>query len=133
MSRQTHQPVLALPTAYVFLDEGGNLDSSSSGTKYFTLTGVNVLRPFPCDGALTELRFDMIEEGLDIEYFHATEDRQAVRDRVYQVIRQSLDRFAVDTIIVEKSKWPGEMREDAAFYPMVMAHLLRLGNMGDVS
>lgn len=34
--------------------------------------------------ALTRLRHDLIREGLPVgDYFHATTDAQAVRDRVY--------------------------------------------------
>jgi len=52
---------------YIFLDEGGNFDFSDKGTKFFTLTSVLKRRPFNMYGQLTELRFDLIESGLDIE------------------------------------------------------------------
>ena len=88
-----------LQPLYVFLDEGGNLDFSPSGTRYFTLTGVTLSRPFPCDSELHALRFDLIETGLDIEYFHASEDRQPVRDKVFEIVRGSLSRFRADSIM----------------------------------
>ena len=40
---------------YVFLDEGGNLDFSVNGTKYFTLTSIKKERPFYSFSDLTEL------------------------------------------------------------------------------
>ena len=65
---------------YIFLDEGGNFDFSLNGTRYFTLTCVTSQRPFPWDATFPSLKYDLIEKGLDIEYFHAAEDRQIVRD-----------------------------------------------------
>lgn len=31
---------------YIFLDEGGNFDFSTGGTKYFTITALSKERPF---------------------------------------------------------------------------------------
>jgi hypothetical protein len=56
---------------YIFLDEAGNLDFSSNGTKYFLLTSVTKERPFLAYKEMTELKYDLVEQGLDIEYFHA--------------------------------------------------------------
>lgn len=119
MSDSVPQPL------YVFLDEGGNLDFSPSGTKYFVLTGVWLPRPFPCDADLHSLRFDLIETGLDIEYFHASEDRQPTRDRVFGIIRGCLSAFKADAVIVEKAKTGPSLRDDAKFYPDMLGHLLK--------
>jgi len=73
---------------YIFLDEGGNFDFSPTGTKYFTLTCISKTRPFQIAPALDSLKYDLIETGLDIEYFHAAEDRQAVRDKVFAAIQK---------------------------------------------
>lgn len=110
---------------YVFLDEGGNLDFSPSGTKYFVLTGVWMPRPFLWDTDLHSLRFDMIETGLDVEYFHASEDRQPTRDKVFEVLRKYLDSFKADSVVVEKSKTGPSLREDAKFYPHMLGYLLK--------
>ncbi len=68
---------------YIFIDEGGNLDFSPSGTKYFTITSVTTARPFVLDAPLIELRFDLVERGLDLEYFHAAEDKQPTRNAIF--------------------------------------------------
>jgi hypothetical protein len=57
---------------YIFLDEAGNFDFSPGGTKYFTFTGVSKERPFLAYQELTELKYDIIEGGTNIEYFHAS-------------------------------------------------------------
>jgi len=110
---------------YVFLDEGGDLNFSPTGTRHFTLTSVLVERPFPVDGPLIDLRFDLVEGGLDIQHFHAAEDRQATRDLVFAVIREALPRFRVHATIVEKRKVEPSSRGDTRFYPEVLGHLLR--------
>ena len=72
---------------YVFLDEAGNLDFSSNGTRYFLLGALTKERPFNAYKELTELKYDLVESGTALEYFHAAQDRQAVRDSVFQIIR----------------------------------------------
>ena len=111
--------------AYLFLDEGGNLDFSATGTNYFTMTSVMTYRPFLFDGALAELRYDLIEAGYEMEYFHATEDKQDVRDKVFGVIRNILGSFQADSIIVEKRKVAPQVREEERFFPEILGYLVR--------
>jgi hypothetical protein len=112
-------------TAYLFLDEGGNFDFSRTGSKYFTLTSVLVFRPFPLDGLLVDYKFDLMEGGHVLEYFHATEDKQFVRDGVFALIQSHLSRFRVDSVIVEKRKTGPSFRDDMRFYPDNLGYLLR--------
>jgi len=69
---------------YIFLDEAGNLDFSSSGTKYFILGAVVKERPFLACRQLIDLKYDIIEHGADIDKFHASEDTQHVRNSVFK-------------------------------------------------
>ena len=64
---------------YVFLGEGGNFDFTAGGTPYFLLTSIVKERPFAAYQDMTELKYDLIETGANIEYFHAAEDAQATR------------------------------------------------------
>ena len=111
--------------SYIFLDEGGNLEFNLNGTKYFTLTGVLTRRPFPLESALTELRFDLIEEGLELEEFHATEDRQATRNRVFAAIGNHLATLRIDSVVIEKRKTHPKVQQPERFYPEMLGHLLR--------
>ena len=87
---------------YIFLDEAGNLDFSPTGTKYFLLGALTKERPFHAYKELTELKYDLAELGLDLEYFHAAEDNQATRNRVFDVVRGNLGGVRVDALVVEK-------------------------------
>ncbi len=110
---------------YIFLDEGGNLDFSRGGTKYFTLSSISLQRPFLLDPKLHNLKFDILECGLDLERFHAAEDRQAVRDLVFKVIQSHLTTFRLDTLIVEKVKTGPALQPVEFFYPRMLGYLLR--------
>ena len=57
---------------YIFLDESGNLDFSSNGSRFFQLTGVIQERPFEAHKLRCDLRYDLIEAGADVQRFHAT-------------------------------------------------------------
>jgi len=124
-AQQSGEPIES-QSLYIFLDEGGNLDfSASSGTKYFTLTTITICRPFSLDADLLALKYDLLEEGLDIESFHASEDKQAVRNRVFSLVAKSLEQFRIDSMIVEKQKAPPRLREQEKFYPAMLGRLLK--------
>jgi hypothetical protein len=110
---------------YIFLDEGGNLDFSGSGTKYFTLTSLSKERPFEAYKAMNELKYDLIECETEIEYFHASEDRQAVRNEVFEIINTHLDQTRLDSLIVEKIKTGPALQAEEKFYPRMLGYLLK--------
>lgn len=109
---------------YIFLDEGGNLDFSDSGTKYFTLTSLSKERPFEAYKFLCELKYNLIELGIEIEYFRASEDRQPVRNCVFEIINTHLDQTRIDSLIVEKRKTTPDLQQEERFYPEMLGHLL---------
>ena len=110
---------------YIFLDEGGNFDFSPKGTKYFTISSVSIVRPFDFYTSLTSLKYDLIENGLNLEYFHAAEDKQHVRDKVFDIISTFLPHVSIDALIVEKSKAGPFLREVEQFYPTMLKVFLR--------
>ncbi len=93
---------MASKALYIFIDEGGNLDFSTKGTKFFTLTALTKIRPFKTSIPLIDLKHDLWEKGIEIEYFHATTNMQKTRDEVYKIISRNLRKFTVDSVIVEK-------------------------------
>jgi len=110
---------------YIFVDEGGNFDFSRGGTSHFTLSCLSRERPFPDYSEFISLKYDLVEKGMDIEYFHASEDKQAVRDLVFQIIQRNLVGMRVDALIVEKRKTAPLLREPSEFYPRMLGYLLR--------
>ena len=123
------EPTPAIPARaprylYVFLDEGGNLDFSPQGTKYFILSSLTKERPFYAGKDLIELKYDLVESGTGLEYFHAAQDRQAVRDAVFRIVARYLEGVRVDALVVEKRKVPPALRADEAFYPRMLGVML---------
>jgi len=66
-----------------------------------------------------------VERGTALEYFHASENAQAVRNRVFDIIERNLAGVRVDSIIVEKQKVDAALRAEEQFYPQVLGNLLR--------
>lgn len=110
---------------YIFLDEAGNLDFSPSGTRYFILSSITKERPFEAYKDFTELKYDLIELGMNIEYFHASEDSQAVRNRVFEIIQTRLQGVRIDSLIVEKRKTGPALQVLEKFYPRMLGYLLK--------
>ena len=112
-------------SVYIFLDEAGNLDFSTNGTRYFVLTSVSIRRPFSWFGALDEYKYDCLEAGAGTDVFHCSEDNRYVRDRVFGIIGANLDSFRVDSLVVEKRKTGPALREPTRFYPEMLGYLLK--------
>ncbi len=110
---------------YIFLDEAGNLDFSPNGSRFFVLGSITKERPFNAYKELTELKYDLVEQGTALEYFHASENAQVVRNQVFDIIQQNLNGVWIDGIIVEKQKVEARLRPEEHFYPRVLATLLR--------
>ena len=110
---------------FLFLDEAGNFDFSPSGTKYFIITSVSKERPFRAYREMTELKYNLVEDGKNIEYFHASEDAQAVRNEVFGIIRRNLEGVRIDSLVIEKPKISPAMRPAEHFYPRMLGYLLK--------
>ena len=103
---------------YLFFDESGNLDFSENGSRWFCFGSLTLRDPGPLSAALTRLRYGLLEQGLELEHFHAAEDRQAVRDRVFSELA-GVGGFDFDVLVAEKSLTPAALRDPFEFY----AHL----------
>ena len=110
---------------YVYGDESGNFDFSDQegASRYFILTTV-VVRDHAIEADLLELRRELVWEGEPLAGgFHATNDKQRVRDRVFGVLGRH--DFRVDATILEKRRVDPQLRTtEARFYGFVWyAHL----------
>lgn len=101
---------------YLFVDEAGNFDFSARGSKYFILTSV-ALDGCTVGDELLELRRVLIWEGIELsDAFHATSEKQAVRDRVYALLQGH--RFRIDATIFEKCKTQPSRQSEEALYAL---------------
>jgi hypothetical protein len=113
-----------VPEWCVFGDEAGNLKFNPKASPYFILTTVTLADCSIADPLLT-LRRKLAWDGVDTHpEFHATEERQAVRDRVFDVI-ETLD-FQIDSTVFEKRKAMPRIRpSEADFYQFAWFYHLK--------
>jgi len=110
---------------YLFIDEGGNFDFSCSGTKFFTVTSVSNIPLLDISPELTNLKYNLIKNCLDIECFHASEDNQIVRNQVFGIIKEYTNKIRIDSIVIEKRKTYPHWQKAEIFYPEMMRCLLK--------
>lgn len=113
-----------MPTSYLFIDEAGNLDFSTSGSHLFIficLTG-----EWRASGLLRlhGLRQDMLRRGLDIEYFHASENKQDVRTEVFRALHESHVAGKIVALVIEKSAVSLAERDPGVFYAKFLRHTI---------
>ena len=93
-----------MPRRFVFADEAScfTFNREPNVSKYFILCTV-VMENCAAGTELVNLRRELAWDGFELgDYFHATKDKQAVRDRVYAAITRH--PFTVQATIMEKSK-----------------------------
>lgn len=115
-------------TLNVFIDESGTFDFTAKGSKYFILTAVSARDCSSIFNDYFAMKHGMATAGLDIgDEFHATEDRQTVRDQVYEMLSHHCAHrcFALDCIIAQKNKVNPSIREPHVFYAKLIRILLR--------
>lgn len=119
-----------MATIYVFADETGNFDFSRKpgATTYFGV-GTIVLRdnePAALSSDMAQLRRELAWRswGLD-SCFHATEDKQPIRDEVFKLI--SGHSFSFDVTLLEKSKAQPHLKvTEHSFYEFAWYYHFRM-------
>jgi hypothetical protein len=116
----------SLMRRYLFADEAGDFAfaRTQKASKYLII-GVISLDSCDCGAALLDLRRQLIWDRQPIrQYFHASEDKQPVRDAVFAFIQQ-VD-FHFYATIMEKSKAQPQVREsNERFYQYGWYYLLK--------
>lgn len=96
---------------YIFADEAGDFtfNRDQNVSKYFILCTVH-MHDCSVAGDLIALRHKLSRDGAELgDYFHATTDKQNVRDSVYETILKR--EFSIQATIMEKSKAQPHVKE----------------------
>ena len=108
---------------YLYADESGNFDFSrnAGASRYFLITTV-VINDHSVESELLELRRELAWQGVELSgSFHATTDKQRVRDRVFDILRRH--EFRIDATILEKRKAEPQIRSTSLrFYKQAWFH-----------
>lgn len=89
---------------YLFLDESGDWNFNRKGSEHLVFTCLNMEEPFLLSQELEKLKYSLIEEGHNISHFHASEDKQFVRDRVYNILKNQKLHYEADAVYLAKTK-----------------------------
>ena len=110
---------------YIFLDESGNLDFSRGGTEHYVLAAVTTVNPLATSQDLQQLKYDQLEDGVDTEYFHASEDKQVTRNKVIKRLQTMSNTIKVHYIYAKKPKAYPALQSSAAFYAKLGTTLIK--------
>ena len=92
-----------LKNLFIFIDESGNFDFSEKGTRHLVLASYSTFKPEENTGEFQKLKYNLLANGKEQECFHATEDLQAVRNEVLDIIKNS-KHGKYNFVIVDKTK-----------------------------
>jgi len=112
---------------FLFLDESGDFVFNVRASRYLVFTCLSTVKPAAISGAFAELRYELFGSGIHLERFHAAEDKQAVRDKVFEILSACAD-FVIDAEIVEKWKtYPPlqSYRLYSRIYEILLSYVLR--------
>lgn len=112
-------------TLYIFLDESGNLDFSHTGTKNYVLAAVVTDNPLASSQELQDLKYDHLRNDIDTTHFHASEDKQAVRNDVIARLQRMTNTIKVHYIHAQKNKTYPALQNSAAFYGKLGTTLIK--------
>jgi len=78
-----------LNTLFIYIDESGNFDFTTKGTRHLVFGVFTTNQPLENSAQLAKLKYELLTKGIDIANFHASEDLQVVRDRVFEIINSN--------------------------------------------
>ncbi|HEX6632040.1 MAG TPA: DUF3800 domain-containing protein [Gemmatimonadaceae bacterium] len=107
---------------FLFFDESGSFQWTDASAPLYHFGVVTTFRPAVLEHALAPIRLELFGATGD-QRLHASEDRQAVRDRVFGALRRA-GAFEFDAITIDKRRLPESLLDPAAFYPHFAALLL---------
>lgn len=100
-----------MPRVYVFADEGGDfVFKHGEGVSRYFIIGTVAMRETRIGLEVLNLRRELAWAGMVLPEFHASHDKQRVRDRVFDVIARSNVR--IDATILDKPKTQDHLRAD---------------------
>jgi hypothetical protein len=109
---------------FIFIDESGNFDFSDRGTRHFVMAGVAALAPLDSAAEMQALRYQLLAEGFDVSGFHAAEDKQFIRDRVFESFG-AIKNVRAHTIFGDKHRAAPQLQSDSALHALFGRALIK--------
>jgi hypothetical protein len=108
-------------TLFVFIDESGNFDFKETGTDHLVMSAIFTRKPVRSANYLLKLRYKKLSRGFNIPNFHASEDRQLVRDAVFKALKRSREIGAI-SLWLDKRKFATKQMNPLDFYKFFGSH-----------
>jgi hypothetical protein len=109
---------------FVFIDESGNFDFSERGTRHFVMAALITSAPRSSGATLQQLRYQLLIDGVDLAHFHATQDKQLIRNRVFAELAE-LSSVTCIALWVEKRTLPKNARSKVSLYGLMARDLAK--------
>ena len=88
---------------FAFLDESGNYQFTNAHPNFLVYAAVVTSTPGLFCQEFSNLKYELHAQGTCLERFHACEDAQVVRNRVFGIISPSTG-YAVHSVVVRKNR-----------------------------
>ena len=88
------------------------------------MAGVAALAPLDSAAEMQALRYQLLAEGVDVSGFHAAEDRQFVRDRVFRIF-ESIESVKAHAIYGDKHRAAPRLHSDSQIHALFGKALIR--------
>jgi|SRR5215831_11896720 len=95
---------------FAFLDEAGEYTFHNKSGSYLVYTGIVTSTPALFSQEFACLKYELLTGGRCLERFHASEDEQLVRNRVFDILENSR-AFSIHSIIVRKNRVHPNLRK----------------------
>jgi len=102
---------------FIFVDESGNFDFSPSGTSHFVFGAVATFEPAHSSSKMNGAKYQLLSNGFDVSNFHASEDKQTVRDLVIPAI-DKLETISAHVIYGEKRLLAPSLQNPEGIYSL---------------
>ena len=110
---------------FVYIDESGNFDFSPGGTAWFYVSALSTFTPSFGLAGWHAIKLDAFQAGSRLEELKASEDKQAIRDRVFELLGSGAGTVRVDAIAIEKAKANPVLRPPERLYQANVERLVQ--------
>lgn len=82
---------------FIYIDDSGNSNFTNKGTEYLVVAGIATSKPEVSGSIIQALKYKFLRDGFDLTHFHASEDKQFVRDAFFATLRScnNIDLYVV--------------------------------------
>lgn len=126
---------MAMLPLFVYIDEAGDFNFTPNGSKFYSITATITHCPWESLDDISKLRHGILgkekHSQLGQEYledslchkFHASEDKQAVRDDFFSIIAK-MTLIKAHSVVIRKNRANPSIREPYKFYSTIICSLL---------